>query len=210
MRWHFNEGLPIFSSIPGVDTCHSRIKRVRKQTIYNVINDFLAWGYVRKRGRKIRRNHRRGHLRAEHWSNLENIVLAEPFLFIDELRDKLNAECNTRYHYFVVQKALIAHDYTWKKIERIARQQDHVLRRRYRDLISRYKSDQIYFFDECHIDENSGQRKYGRSRRGRRWFALVLAPLCHRPGACPSPARFPSYLFVHGIVTVPLPSYVSP
>ena len=25
--------------------------RVRKQTVYNCINDFLAWGYVRKRGR---------------------------------------------------------------------------------------------------------------------------------------------------------------
>ena len=85
-RWHFNEKLPVYSSIPSKDTCHRRIKRVTKQTVYNCINDFLAWGYVRKRGRNEMRNHRQGHLPVIHWPKLKSIVLEDPSLFIDEMK----------------------------------------------------------------------------------------------------------------------------
>ena len=157
----------MYSSIPSKDTCHRRIKRVTKQTVYNCINDFLAWGYVRKRGRNEMRNHRQGHLPVIHWPKLKSIVLEDPSLFIDEMRDKLNEQCNTKYHYSVIAKALVKHNLIWKKITRMARQQDHVLRREYQDTICRYKADQIYCFDESHFDQITGQRKRGRTRRGR-------------------------------------------
>ena len=63
------------------DTCHKRIHRVCKQTIYNVINDWLAYGYVRKRGNNVIVNHRSGHLHQEHWEVLEKIVIEKPWLF---------------------------------------------------------------------------------------------------------------------------------
>ena len=168
VRWHFNEGLPIYSSKPGIDTCHARIKRVKKTCVYDVINDYLAWGYVRQRGRNITKNHRRGHLRTEHWASLERLIKEKPYLYIDEIRDAVNTKYNMTYHYSVIQKALLAHNYTWKKIETMARQQNLVRRRQYLDLIERHDAKQMYFFDESHIDEITGCRTYGRSRRGRR------------------------------------------
>ena len=87
------------------------------------------------------------------------------------MRDELNSTCDTNYKIDVIKKALLTHRYTWKKIERITREQDHMLRREYHETIKHIKSWQIYFFDESHIDETTGRRPRGRSRRGRKLTA---------------------------------------
>ena len=72
IMWHCNDDLPIWSSNPKRDTCHKRIRRVRKQTVYNVIHDWLAYGYIRQRGHNRVVNHRDGHFLDAHWSTLKN------------------------------------------------------------------------------------------------------------------------------------------
>ena len=159
IMWHCNDDLPIWSSNPRRDTCHKRIRRVRKQTVYNVIHDWLAYGYIRQRGHNRVVNHRDGHFLDAHWPTLERIITDTPWLYLDELRKKVNEICGTQHKDGVIERAMLSHDYSWKKITRMAKERDHVDRRKYHNLIQKVKPWQIYFFDESHTDELSGRRR---------------------------------------------------
>ena len=115
-------------------TCHYLIGRVSKQTIYNAVNDFLAWRYVRERPPN-RRPIREGTLVDQDWNKLVQIILDKPWLYLDEITKALNEHCDTRYKEGVVENAILRHDYTWKVMDEIAGQQDEVERRRFRTLI---------------------------------------------------------------------------
>ena len=140
LMWYLNERLSIWNPDPSVDTCQSRIARVGKQCVYNTITDFLAWGYIRERQSNLGRCPKAGRMLPEDWMQLERIVLDKPWLYVDEMRDELNSTCDTNYKIDVIKKALLTHRYTWKKIERITREQDHMLRREYHETIKHIKS----------------------------------------------------------------------
>lgn len=62
-----------------------------------------------------------------------------PSDYLDEFRKKLNAKCDTTYKDGVVEKVMLAHGYTWKKITYMVKEQNHIERRRYQDVISKVK-----------------------------------------------------------------------
>ena len=120
IRWHFNEGMSIWSKNPVVVTCISLVKRRCFQSMCNIVSDFKAHGFVRCR-LSHRKMCRKGSFLDEHyWDALKWIVINEPHSFLNELTNELNSTCDTTHKEGVVENVLLAQKLTWKKIERVA------------------------------------------------------------------------------------------
>ena len=95
------------------------------------------------------------------------LVVDSPAMYLDEIQRQLNSMLILEANLSTICKFLHENGFTWKKLQRVALQQDKFLRELYISDVSVYTRNMIVFVYETGIDKCNTPRKYGYSLRGK-------------------------------------------
>lgn len=96
------------------------------------------------------------------------LVNQRPDWFLDELLELLDTNRFISVHYTTIHRELERAGMSRKKLKRIAAERNELLRSDFIRRMADYTPDQLIFIDETSKDEQTLQRRYGRSKKGKR------------------------------------------
>lgn len=187
LRWRLDEG-------HSLEECAERAG-ITVRTVQNIL--------ATKRNHNSLRNPRRlpaGRRRIlEHDDNayISSILAAQPTLFIDEIRDRLEAARGTSVSLSTLSRTITRVGLSHKKISQEALERNDLLRASWQVRMGKYTSDQLVFIDESAVDDHTNQRAYGYSMLGRACVQRATFLRGQRYSVLPA-------LDVDGIVTMDL------
>lgn len=106
-------------------------------------------------------------LNAEDMAFIDELLEREPCLFLDELQDRLEEGRGKRVSMSTLYRNITKLNITGKRVTKQAAERDNVLRAIWEGEMAQYDDPDVFvFLDESAVDNKTGQRNKGRSRRG--------------------------------------------
>jgi transposase len=94
------------------------------------------------------------------------LVNHRPDWFLDELLSLLETNRFISVHFTTIFRALERSSVSRKKLKRIAKERNELLRADFVAHMAQYEPDELGFLDETSKDERTAIRRYGRSKKG--------------------------------------------
>lgn len=157
IRWRIHEG-------HSIEECAQRAG-VTERTVHNILATKQKYNTLRN-PRHLPAGRRRL-LEHEDHTYISSILAAQPTLFIDEIRDRLEAARGTSVSLLTLSRTITPQGLSHKKVSRKALERNDLLRASWQVHMGKYGSNQLVFLDESAVDDHSSQRRYGYSVLGR-------------------------------------------
>ena len=130
---------------------------VDKSTVQRTVQLFLNSGNVCKRPYPKERAFRKLTLPAQLF--VLNLVVGNPAMYLDEVQKQLKTVLMLEVSVSTICRFLHGNGFTRKKLQRVALQQDKLLREEYISDVSVYSRDMLVFIDETGADRRNTLRK---------------------------------------------------
>ena len=102
---------------------------------------------------------------------LKSLLESNPTLYLDEIKEKLEAVRNVSVSMATISRFLRSRDFTWKMVSKKASEGDKMVRACWEAETAKYiDPDYFIFIDESHVDQKTAQRKNG-------WAPVGLPPV---------------------------------
>eukprot|EP00732_Lithocolla_globosa_P003323 Lithocolla_globosa_v1_NODE_2615_length_1933_cov_6.440895.p1 type:complete len:322 gc:universal NODE_2615_length_1933_cov_6.440895:1074-109(-) len=99
---------------------------------------------------------------------LRDLLADHPTLYLDQIQSEVEAFAEIKVSRSTIWRSLKSLGFTWKKLTKIALQQNKLLVAHFMSRISRYDAKHIAFFDETYKDNRTLLREYGWAVTGKR------------------------------------------
>ena len=99
--------------------------------------------------------------------DIQALIEAEPYLYLDEIQEWLEDEHNVHIPISTLDRNLKECGLSYKRLHKEAMERDHVARAQFREYASaNWVADQLVFVDETSKDDRTMYRRYGRAPTG--------------------------------------------
>ena len=137
---------------------------INKSTIQRTVSLFLTSGNVKKKSYPTPRSYTKLTYPAK--LHILHLLIEKPFLYLDEIQDNLRETLFINISLATISRFLQKNGFTRQRLQRVASQQDSLLRLQFYNDMALFKQDMFIYIDETGADRRNAFRRYGYSLRG--------------------------------------------